>query len=493
MAKTAGLLSLSMEPRTRIYSYLLPRVTRDCWLGQPLESNEHGEHDQEYWPETDWREDRFKPDAHLHSAYDDDSSENSEFPILQNTTTFMRTCRQIYHEAADYLYAHGRIGVHVNNNSLYLLRRLIQLPAENISYFGALQHVWNLDILITVDYRQHFTEVCESHVLIAQLAQWLKQNRLRSMRIYFDVIMAYDEGYTQDKAFFKRGLFYHKNGECSRQHVAASIMDPLRNVRISQGGEVSIHPGYFELSAFQTLPERLTKGMLTQKAPAMYTAFVPYMQALQDVRKLVYPSYRQQWWTYTDGRHLEVAHQKILCEIIKGNIEKMKARHEKYVSLFCAAIQDPLAFRTSHASAIDDIKGPLTDEQAIVVGRAMARLAKSRPRMLERTDLGVTHVDMAIASWKAAHKSKFMAHLEENSEDWKHERLEYREERKRLARIMGEDVDSDDSDMGISDTEIHSELHEEIHYDDELDYNFLDNEAEDSDGLVWDLWFLGYP
>ena len=60
----------------------------------------------------------------------------------------MRTSRQIYQEAADYLYSRGRIGVEIEGDSLRMLGQAFKPAIEAVPCPGAFTYARRLDFWI---------------------------------------------------------------------------------------------------------------------------------------------------------------------------------------------------------------------------------------------------------------------------------------------------------------------------------------------------------
>ncbi|KAM0722039.1 hypothetical protein Q7P37_002965 [Cladosporium fusiforme] len=473
MANYTSLLGIPVELRTHIYSHLLPFVERAWWPGMPLAQHEPDIFEKNWFDRAEWLEDH--PDPL-------NCSSTEEAIPKTSSTTFMRTCRQIYHESADYLYSHGKIGVHIDGKWLSLLRQTIVPSAEHIPYFGALQHARNIDVRIRVNHLHDPMEACNAHALISYLARWLEQNKLQSLCIFFDIFFLPSDGEDSPlgAASLKSELSQHKAGDLTRQHIAAFMMDPLRSIRLAAGGKVAMDV-CFELSAFQQVRNVLEKEMLTAKPPPSpsYGPFIPYIQALKAVDGMV-RSYAEQYRYYFRLGEPPPTNA-IVHEIIRGDLKEMTAHHEKYVRCVLTRLRDPMPGGHRYRQDYDCFQPqPLTDGRAVEFGRALTRLATSLPRTLDVSALGPTLVDKAIVGWKAAHKAKFMAKRRRMREE---ERFA-RGAGKRLKREDGGDLSVEVwpvCEDGAGDTDF-----DDQGYGDGRRYDkFLGGEEQDSDAVIW--------
>lgn len=83
-------------------------------------------------------------------------------------------------------------------------------------------------------------------------------NQLQDVHISCKVFMYADSQGKSTKRYFKEQFFHHNTGGISRQHMVAFMLDPLRNIRLSLGGKLTLgcswgHGSdceYFDLSVF---------------------------------------------------------------------------------------------------------------------------------------------------------------------------------------------------------------------------------------------------
>lgn len=106
----------------------------------------------------------------------------------------MRTCRQIYHEAADYLYSRGRIGIEIDRDSLRMLSLSFKPVVDALPCPGASTYIRRLDFRIMLNLRHNliFHEVCLAHITIAYLANFFKKHQLHDVSILFEMHLPHD-------------------------------------------------------------------------------------------------------------------------------------------------------------------------------------------------------------------------------------------------------------------------------------------------------------
>lgn len=348
------------------------------------------------------------------------------------TTTFMRTCHQIYHEAADYLYSRGRIGITVDGDSLHMLYQDFKPAIEPAPCPGALTYVRRLDFRIRLDL-QHgidLREICSTHMTTSYLADLVKRHQMHDLSIFLDMQLP-QYLITSSKKDTRTQLLRHNVGDVTWQHIAAFVMDPLRDIQVRRGGKVNfdrpLHmPQVFQLPVFRQLPADLTEAMRAEGQGAEsndnYSSFVPYLEALETVDdivlatcKMCFDSSQTTPWNYM--RHgmecpllrenIKPVLHNIRCSVIRGDVEALRRHHEEYVRKLLLVFEEVGMCDPEH---IDHDSGsplkPLPDDRIVSLSCALAMMGVAFPKNVSTFDLGPMHVERAIARWKHDCKSK---------------------------------------------------------------------------------------
>lgn len=184
----------------------------------------------------------------------------------------MRTCRKIYHEAADSLHSHGKFGLYFGGGAVDMLGHVTNMEGEGTPCFGAFEHVRNLEVIINT--REYEESVCQIYCHMAKIASQLKSSKqLQNVEITLGIRMATDLYNDINREYLKKRLLYHRDGSASRQHIAAFILDPLRDVRLVAGGRITFSCNYFDLSAFKDIPKVLTLDNATGRPVGNHACF----------------------------------------------------------------------------------------------------------------------------------------------------------------------------------------------------------------------------
>lgn len=126
----------------------------------------------------------------------------------------MRACRQIYHEAADYLYSRGRIGIEIDGDSLRMLGLSFKPAIDASPYPGAFTYNRRLDFRILLNLRQNLIlhEACLTHTTIVYLAKLFKKHQLHDVSILVEMHLPHDFISFQ-KTDMTAQLLQHKTGD----------------------------------------------------------------------------------------------------------------------------------------------------------------------------------------------------------------------------------------------------------------------------------------
>lgn len=326
-------------------------------------------------------------------------------------------------------------------------------------------------------------EIIKIQSQVARLSELCRgPNNLRQVRVFLSVFMPGDGDEDIDKRFMKNELFYHSTRYFLRQHIAAFLLDPLRNLRLSPGGRVSINSGYFKLSVFKGIPKLLTNACLMESSTTDYESITAYVDAIDNPRQVAESYCKERSLDHYSLAHEGHAKEEILTTLIRGDVQAFSTGHGKFIARVLVLLNAPTQFH-KHRREEDapPQPNPLTDEEATSFGRALARLAEARPKDSMLNSSGPVHVENAIARWQAAHKLRFMAHRKETREI-KAERATKRIKLDEGARGTWENDASSGSEFEITDDE---EVYAENYSDGKYDYCFMQDEGEDSDGLSW--------
>lgn len=168
----------------------------------------------------------------------------------------MRTCRQIYHEAADYLYSRGRVGIEVDGDSLRMLGQSFKPAVEAMPCPGVFTYVRRLDfrIMLKLHPGLDLRDVCTMYMTTAHLARLAKQHQLHDVVILLEVNLPAGS-ISCRKQDLTVHLSKHQTGDITWQHIAAFVMDPLREIQARLGGKVNfdrplLHPPGLPVACF---------------------------------------------------------------------------------------------------------------------------------------------------------------------------------------------------------------------------------------------------
>jgi hypothetical protein len=329
------------------------------------------------------------------------------------TTTFMRTCRQIYHEAADYLYSRGRIGIEIDGDSLRMLGLYFK-PAFKASPFpGAFTYIRRLDFRIMLNLRQglNLHEVCLTHMTISYLTSFVKHHQLQDVSILLEMHLPHDHLSFQ-KNDMAAQLLQHKTGDLTWPHIAAFVIDPLRDIQVRRSGKVifdrPLHtPQVFQIPAFRHLPAELAETMRCGTYGGdKHSKFVPYLEALQAVCDSLQTFYYHDsddvnTVAYCDMLlHSEEMLYDIRCAVIRGDIEALLVYHNEYIRRLLLVLPDPGVCEPGKTNFdLGSSLQLLSNEQAIALSCALTVLSCAFPTNVEVFSLGAMHVERAIVRW----------------------------------------------------------------------------------------------
>lgn len=346
--------------------------------------------------------------------------------LPRSTTTFMRTCRQIYHEAADYLSSRGRIGVEIDGDTLRMLRLSFK-PAVNASPCpGAFTYVRRLDFRIMLNLRRDLDlhEVCTTHTTMARLSKFVKHHQLDDVSILFEMHLPHDFISFQ-KSDMNAQLSQHRTGDLTWQHIAAFVIDPLRETKVRPGGKVIFDrplytPQVFQLPAFRHLTVDLAKAMRSdgqgrQLEPSdNYSKFAPYLEALQSVCDLL-----QTFCNRCHSKVSKIAYSEMMlypeeelygirCAVVRADIEALSLHHDEYIKRVLLLLQKPGVCEPEHTNFdLGSSVQLLSNKQAVALSCALTVLALAFPQDIAEFDLGAMHVERAIMRWNMHNGSRY--------------------------------------------------------------------------------------
>ncbi|KAK5119163.1 hypothetical protein LTR85_007777 [Meristemomyces frigidus] len=396
----------------------------DWWLGDPLDMDCPDEHDEDYWNGEHWREDHSDDNWGNTYDYDSDDTEDSEYewfdyfdcippePSPKNTTTFMRVCRLVYHEACDYLYSNGRFGIKVFCHSgLGQLNMLGKRMTWKTVRAGAqaYSHVKRLDLFLSSDGRPR--DVREAHELVVALVGWLNApNQLQHLNILLDVHMSpRDDDQRVGLSYMRSQLVTQRPDDISRQQIAAFVIDPTRNLRLSQNGaRLRIRFPGFRLAAFKHLPSLIKRDMRnTSKPPVDHDPFGHYTSRTDEMLGAHFqrPTYRL----------FERLLKKVQHARIKGDGKRLIELHHRFEREVLVALRrpekDPWPW---------NLEAETTEEQFAEIGHTISRLCANLPRDVDTCDFGAVHGRKRLKvsgigekNWKSASK-KYDAESDES-------------------------------------------------------------------------------
>ncbi|KAK4891863.1 hypothetical protein LTR27_009562 [Elasticomyces elasticus] len=421
----AGLMDLPVEIRGMVYEYLLPAVKRDWWLGHPLEMHQPGEND-EYWSGDQWLEDHanelddYDDYGGYGDGWDSDSSvdvpEPEPEPMPKNTTAFMRTNLQIYHEACDYLYAHGRFGVEISSygGTVSMLNKTIEsreIRAGSAPYFGALAHVRRLDLLITT--RDNGNDACAAQDLTSTLVDWLRIHHLSKMNVYLDVD---GTGHEHDAGLhhMRYKLMHQTPQKTSSQHVAAFVAEPLRDLCLTRSSCPYVRvrfPG-FRLGIFKHMPNTIRRDMRTTRSLTWYGAFSRYTTAFDQSFSLLKSMFVE--WPYFTFQRMP---EKIYDARIRCDEKGLRELHNRFVRNGLAMLHPSGWAQDRKWDFTYEARNDLTEQDYIIYGRSLARLAAALPRETSSAGTpGPKLIDIAYKAWRAKRKAGRRARMRQATE-----------------------------------------------------------------------------
>jgi hypothetical protein len=335
--------------------------------------------------------------------------------LPETNTTFMRTCRQVYHEAADYLYSRGRIGIEIDGDSLRMLGLSFK-PAINASPCpGAFTYIRRLDFRIMLNLRQglNLHEVCLTHMTIAYLANFVKKHQLQDVSILLEMHLPHDHLSFQ-KTDMAAQLLQHKAGDLTWPHIATFVIDPLRDIQVRRSGKVifdrPLHtPQVFQIPAFRHLPADLAETMRSGRHGGdKHSKFVPYLEALQAVCDSLQTFYYHDsddvnTVAYCDMLlHSEEMLYDIRCAVIRGDIEALLVYHNEYIRRLLLMLPDPGVCEPGKTNFDLGLSmRHLSNDQAVALSSTLAVLSAAFPRDVEIFSLGAMHVEGAITEWNS--------------------------------------------------------------------------------------------
>jgi hypothetical protein len=332
----------------------------------------------------------------------------------------MRTCRQIYHEAADYLYSRGRIGIEIDGDSLRMLGLSFQPRLHASPCPGAFTYIRRLDFRIMLNLRQglNLHEVCLTHMTTAYLANLVKNHQLHDVSILFEMHLPHDFISFQ-KTDVTAQLSQHKPGDIIWQHIAAFVIDPLRDIQVRRNGKVNfdrpLHtPQVFQIPAFRHLPADLAETMRSEKyGDDKHSKFLPYLEALRAVCELLstfceYDCIDASKVAYCEMvLHSEEMLYDIRCAIIRGDMEALLVYHNEYIRRLLLILPDPGVCEPGKTNFDLGLSLQLlSNGQAIALSIALAMFAAAFPQDVDVFSLGAMHVERAIMRWKMQNELK---------------------------------------------------------------------------------------
>jgi len=338
----------------------------------------------------------------------------------------MRTCRQIYHEAADYLYSRGRIGIEIDGDSLSMLGLSFKPAINALPCPGAFTYIRRLDFRIRLNLRRGivFDEVCLTHVTIAHLANFVKNHQLHDVSILFEMHLPHDFISFQ-KTDMTVQLLHHKPGDITWQHIAAFVIDPFRDLQVRRTGKVNfdrpLHtPQVFQIPAFQHRPADLAETMRSGVFSHKHSKFLPYLEALRGVCDLLSTFCENDCIDASKGAYCEmVLHSEemlydIRCAVVRGDLEALLIYHNEYIRRLLLLLPDPGVCEPGKTNFDLGLSLQLlSNDQAIALSIALAMLAAAFPQDVDVSSLGAMHVERAIMRWKTQNALKDeMAELE---------------------------------------------------------------------------------
>lgn len=326
----------------------------------------------------------------------------------------MRTCRQIYHEAADYLYSRGRIGIEIDRDSLRMLSLSFKPAVDALPCPGAFTYIRRLDFRIMLNLRHNliFHEVCLAHITISYLANFFKKHQLHDVSILFEMHLPHDFISFQ-KYDMTAQLLQHKTGDITWQHIAAFVLDPLRDIQVRRTGKVIVDrplstPQVFQIPAFRHLPADLAEAMRSgEYGSNKHSKFVAYLEALRSVCDLLH--------TFCDHDSMDaikVAYCSALqyseemlydirCAVIRGDIEALLVYHNEYIKRLLLILPDPGVCEPGKTNFDLGLSLQLlSNDQAVALSCALAVLSEAFPQDVDAASLGAMHVEQAITRWK---------------------------------------------------------------------------------------------
>lgn len=336
----------------------------------------------------------------------------------------MRTCQQIYHEAADYLYSRGRVGIEIEGDSVRVLGQSFKPALEALPCPVALTYARRLDFRIVLSLRPGLDlhEVCLAHRTTAYLTRLIKQSQLHEVSILLEVHLQAGS-LMCEKQDLDVQLSQHRPGDITWPHIAVFVMDPLREIHLRAGGRVffkppTYTPQIFELLAFQHLRADLTEAMVEAREQGprselsgKYSIFVPYLEALQTLRDLKQTILNQY---YFDARRIAYAEimlyseevlYNIRCAVVRSDIGALRVHHNEYVRRLLLLLQSPGACQPEYASFGSSFQ-PLSGDLAVALSSALTMLAVVFPQNMATFDLGAVHVERAILRWQMDGESR---------------------------------------------------------------------------------------
>ena len=263
------------------------------------------------------------------------------------STNFMATCRQVYEEAVDILYADGEFDLSVTSSGdVRFVNSKIDFSNINKTSFSGLNRVKVLNLRISAN--EGITICNVQDALFAVLGHLRPNHKLHALNVVISVETRRDDQWTMFSSNYAERMYSVdvmrefrdiKPGDLSRAHLTAFLTDPLRTIRGLRNGN---RQGKFTLNFTGKggRPWREIKGEVfalikgTSSVPD-YKIFSRYYDALRTL--IAFAAEHD----LGDPRKYRIL-PKMAGARIQGDVSEFRKHHESLLASFGNAVREKI-------------------------------------------------------------------------------------------------------------------------------------------------------
>lgn len=222
---------------------------------------------------------------------------------------------------------------------------------------------------------------------------------------------------------------------------------------------------------FKHLPDLITTDAIANDPVNEHDCFSSYFRSLSAILRIADSYSEKRFLAHWEVKALSRA---ILRAAILGRSKDLHTHHNSFVEEVLDLLERGQQYEAMEVQAQTIVHA---QDQGAVLHRTLIELTKSLPTRSDMSDLTTAHVGSAIARWRDAHKAKFMAHRQKlGIKDAE------RAAKRNMRKMQSAKSAADAVEFLIDDERIYYWNHE---YLSRRGYDFLQDEAEDIDGVVW--------